>query len=589
MNSINRTKFLKIEGAAGFLVITSILWAFFTVTDRDNNVLQSIFPNQVVADTNDTTSNVNATFDLSDIRNKKTRFARKLAIFNLVDGADEKTLGQLFDQSTQMPSGSFRSEIERAIVRKWATVSPTNVLTHIEGIVMLRYRDLLPFVFYEWARYDLDEAVAYATRFGPATRQIVFDSIRDSLPDIDVSELTEIAQELNLDYYAIQEIYKDLAASEIKDPLEAWTQFFDEHQNRLSIHRRYRRDYILEIAKAIGDMGVDAIYEAIALVPNVNDRLIVIPPMVYQVLEHDPQGALEFALAEETDIISLTWEVVTLWADFDPNAALTAVSAIEDLNRRVDLQSSVLDHWSENDPISLLKEINNLPESSRQIAEEKAWLAVAKRSPEQATSWLQEIEDLKMQASVASQIVTSWAKRDATAALNWINSERFLEPIKDTLFRNIVRSVTLTNTQWALDTALEYSVPTDTVGPEAEILAVIARYDPDAALKILPVARNEATKIAGLLSIGSHLVGASHDSHDRAIKLADELSSDEDKNRYLSILIFDFEYEDLYSMIDQFPTSDLREQAANLILDNDKQNLSATQIEKLQAYQTKSE
>lgn len=574
----------------GLVVIAAAVWAFFALTNQDGSSKRSNLSNEVTADARETTNTAVAPeFDFSEIRNKETRFARRLAIYNLVDEADETTLEQLFDQSTQMPAGFFRREFERAIVRKWATISPPNILKHLEGIVIFRYRDLLPIVFEEWARSDLDEALSYASQFGPASRQIVFESIRDSLEENDVSVLMEIAQNLQIEYYATQRIFNELANSEIGDPSSSWARFIDEHRNRLSLYNHYRRHYAIEIAKAlVEEKGVDALYEVSASLSNVNDRMTVLPTIVPQVAKHDPQAALEFALTEERDLRGMTRGVVYVWVDSDPKAALAAVSAIEDVDRRVRLQRNVFDRWSVKDPVSLLQELSNLPEESRQLAEKTVQVALRNHSPEQKVKWLKEIEHPDIRANVASQIAVSLAKQDVSVALSWIDSESSLDSIKARLIHDIVREIAPTDPQLALDTALEYSVPVDSVGPEAEIIGVIARYDLDAAIKMLPVARNEATKLAGLLSIGSHLVGRTHDSHDRAIELADELSSDEDKNRYLSLLMFDFEYEDLYSMIDQFPTSELREQAANLLLDNDKQNLSATQIEKLQAYQTKS-
>ena len=589
MTLTTRTKFLLIGGTAAFILIAAALWAYFAFTNYEGIALDSNFSNQVVAAPNKTVYSTASEFNFSEIQNEKTLFARRLAIYDLVDKADEKTLRQLFDQTTQMPPGSFRREVETAIVRKWATVSPQNVLTHIEGIVMLRYRDLLPLVFEEWALIDLDKAIRYATRFGPATRHIVFDSIQNSVPDWDFNEVMTIATKLNVEFYATQKIFKELAESEIDDPMGAWTQFVKENRNRFRLLNQYKRSYLLAIARTLGDRGVDALYEASASLSNVNDRMTVIPTMVHHVAKHDPQAALEFVLTEERDMTGMTWGVVWVWADSDPIAALTAVTAIEDFSRRDKLQRTVLDRWSAKDPISLLQETSNFPDSLRQLAEEKARVAMAGRAPEQASKWLQEIEDPNIRAQVAAQIARNWAKHDATEVLEWIQSDRTLESMRDSLVRDVVREITRNNPQLALDTALEYSVPDDAIGPEAEVISVIARYDPNAALKILPVARNEATKFAGLLSIGSRLIGRTHDSQERAIELAEQLSSDEARHRYLSSLMYRWDYEDLYSRIDQFPTSVLKEQAANRILDNDKQNLSSAQIKKLQSFLTESD
>ena len=589
MTLTTRAKFLLIGGTVAFILTTAALWAYFAFTEYESITADSNLSNQVVAVPNNTEYSTASEFNFSEIQNEKTLFARRLAIFDLVDKADEKTLGQLFDQTTQMPPGSFRREVETAIVRKWATVSPQNVLTHIEGIVMLRYRDLLPLVFEEWSLSDLDKAISYATRFGPGTRQIVFDSIQNSVPDWDLSEVMTIATKLNVEFYATQKIFKELAESEIDDPMVAWTQFVKENKNRFRKVNQSKRSYLLAIAKALGDLGVEALYAARASLSNVNDRMTVIPTIVHHVAKHDPQAALEFALTEERDLTGMTWGVVWVWADSDPIAALTAVTAIEDFSRRDRLQRAVLDRWSEKDPISMLQNTGDFPESVRQLAEEKARVAMAERSPEQASGWLQEIEDLNVRAQIATQIARSWAKHDATAVLEWIQSDRTLESMKDSLVRDVVREVTRTNPQLALDTALEYSVPDDSIGPEAEVISVIARYDPDTAIKILSVARNEATKFAGLLSIGSQLLGRTHDSQERAIELAEQLNSDEAKHRYLSSLMYRWDYEDLYSRIDQFPTSELKEQAANQILDNDKQNLSSAQIKKLQSFLTESD
>ena len=138
----------------------------------------------------------------------------------------------------------------------------------------------------------------------------------------------------------------------------------------------------------------------------------------------------------------MTWGVVWVWADSDPIAALTAVTAIEDFSRRDKLQRTVLDRWSAKDPISLLQETSNFPDSLRQLAEEKARVAMAERAPEQASKWLQEIEDPNIRAQVAAQIARNWAKHDATEVLEWIQSDRTLESMRDSLVRDVVREIT---------------------------------------------------------------------------------------------------------------------------------------------------
>ena len=568
------------------VVVASVVWTRFTFKDLKHSALYANSSEQVTADSSESENRGAAEFDFSEIKNKETLFERRLALFTLIDEAEEKTLGELFDQSMLMASSSFQRELSSTIVRKWASVSPQAILTHMEGITLLRYRDLLPLVFEEWARSDLDEAVSYAKKFGPDTRKIVFNCIREFLEGAEVNEVMEIAQKLNIEYYATHQMFRELARSEIDDPVAALAQFLDENRNRFRVLRDHKSNYLRAIADAIGALGADALYEASAMLTNANDRVSVIPRIVHRVAQHDPQGALEFVLADTQTITDMAWGVVLTWAKSDPSAALAAVSDIKNHTRRAYLVGTVLDQWSKDDPFSLLQELHDFPENTRQLAEEKARVAVAEHSPQEATEWLLEIEDLNKRASVASQMVKSWAKSDATAVLEWIQSDGDLASMRDRLVRDVVREVTMIDPQWAIDTALEYSVPDDAIGPEADFISVIAQYDPDTALKILPVARNETTKLAGLMSIGTHLTRRTGDSYERAIELADQLSSEEDRHRYLSALMYQWEYKDLYNQIDHFPTSALKEQAASLILKNDKQNLSSDQIEKLESYLT---
>ncbi len=565
MKTKNLFRSLLIGGTCGLLLSALLVGGFLVFSDRNGGALDPIEEIQANADTSKGTDSIsNDEFDLSEINGKETLFARRLALYNLVDESDENTLDRLFSQTRHMPQGTLRRETEAAVVRKWASINPKNVLASMEGMLGLRHRDLLPIVFEEWARSDLDAAISYASQYGPANRTIVFDSIRASRTDIDDTKAMEIAGRLNLDFYASQQMYVRLSQSPIVDPEESWNQFMQEHRNKLRSLRWFKTDYLKSIARALADSGgVDALHRVSESLTNANDRLIAIPPIVYALVKSDPQGALDFALDQQRDETGLIWSVASIWADADPKSALSAVSDIEEFQQRVYLQEAVIDRWCRTDPFALMKELSNLPENSRQLAEEKARIAVGERSPQEATKSLLEIEDSSLRAKVAAQIARSWAKRDLDAALDWVHSEESLEPMRDQVVGEMLREVTQTNPQLALDTALEQSVPKDAIGPEAEVISVLARYSPDAAVQLLPVARNEATRVASLLAIGSQLIGwGTEESHEKAIKLADQLDSDDARHEYLSVLMFRWDYEDLYNRLHQFPSLELKEQAA---------------------------
>lgn len=589
MKTKNLPRSLLIGGASSLLLIALLVGGFLAFSDRNGGAIDPSEETQANADTGDSNNISLDEFDLSQINSKETLFARRLALYNLVDSSDENTLSRLLGQTRHMPPGTLRRETEDAVVRKWASINPENVLTSMESMLSLRHRDLLPIVFEEWSRSDLKAAISYASQFGPANRKIVFDSIRASRTDIDDTKAMEIAGRLNLDFYASQQMFVRLSQSPIADPEESWNQFMQEHQNRLRGLRWFKNDYLRSIARALADSGgVDALHRVSESLTNANDRLIAIPPIVYALVKSDPQGALDFALSQQRDETSLTWSVASIWADADPKSALSAVSNIEEFQQRVYLQEAVIDRWCRTDPFALMKDLSNLPESSRQLAEEKARIAVAERSPQEATKTLLEIEDSSLRAKVAAQIASSWAKRDFDAALDWVHTEASLEPIRDQVVGEMLRVVTRTNPQLALDTALEQSVPKDAIGPEAAVISVVARYSPDAAIELLPVARNEATRVASLLAIGSQLIGwGTDESQDKAIQLVDQLNSDDARHEYLSVLMFRWDLEDLYDRLSQLPTLELQEQAASYILSNDRENLTVTQIRELESLVSK--
>ena len=601
LNFITNRSFL-IGFAVGLVVATTLAIASFSLLTANNSRQQSSSddiatqpvdtPSSARYDDEDTSnSNQYAGVDLYQLAEFKNRANRSLALYGMFEPMDASSLKSLWQELNELTTRSLRNDVEIAIVQKLATLEPRFVLTKIASYPMVRYHEFLEIVFEEWSRSDLEAAVTYGQKLDAAAREVVLQSIMNSRGNMSAEVLQDIARELDLEHEAKGRISKLLSEQPITDPIDSWNTFVGDYQHAFWHMSANERTLLGNIAEALVDeLGPDAFDLVDQALTDDRDKTVALGSIAQKIAAKDPKLAFELMLTHpprrnETGAI---WNIARTWAKTDPEAALDAAVRNNQGRMRNSLIATIVDQWTSVDPETLLERLDSLPEKSRIYAERQAWDAFATKSPADASKLLGQISDAASRERVAESIATNWARSDAEATLAWIKSNQELKHIQSRLTSIALQQFADMHPNKAIELALAQPLPDSGVGPEADVLGILARHSTDASIKLLNESRNVETKLAGMISVGSTLVVYRGDP-DRAMELAKLAPSEETRDEYFRTLIrywTSIKPETIYPRIEQFPTEELRSMIAFVLIRREKENYSAEELETLQSYLT---
>lgn len=601
LNFIMNRSFL-IGLTVGVVVATTLAIASYSLLTANNSRQKSSSddiatqpvdtPSSVRYDDEDTSSsNQFAGVELYQLAEFKNRANRSLALYSILEHMDESTLYSLWQESRDLATRSLRNEVEMAIVLKLATLEPRQVLTEIIGYPAVRYHELLEIVYEEWSQSDLEAAIAFGQKLDAAAREVVLQSIMNSRENLPAEVLQDIARELDLEHEARGRIAKLLSEQPITDPIDSWNTFVGDYQHAFWHMDSNERTLLGNITEALVDeLGPGAFDLVDQALTDDRDKTVALSSIAQKIAAKDPKLAFELMLTHpprrnETGAI---WNIARTWAKTDPEAALDAAVKIKQGRTRNQLIATIVDQWTSVDPETLLERLDNLPEKSRIYAERHAWDAFATKSPADASELLGQISDAASKERVAESIAANWAKGDVEATLAWIKSNQELNHIQSRLTSIALQQFADMHPNKAIELALAQPLPDSGVGPEADVLGILARHSTDASIKLLNESRNVETKLAGMISVGSTLVVYRGDP-DRAMELAKLAPSEETRDEYFRTLIrywTSIKPETIYPRIEQFPTEELRSMIASVLIRREKENYSAGELETLQSHLT---
>lgn len=520
-----------------------------------------------------------------------SRSARSLALQSMLEDLDQETLSALLADSSEIAERGFRTEFEATIVRKMATINPEYVLDRIEDYPTVRFHELVSLVFEEWSRSSLDAATEYAQGMSFTTREVVLNAILNASDDFTTNDLLSAARKLGMEQMALERIEEKLNEQPILDPKESWNSFVSIHHNEFRSLNRSGRELLGNIAQALVDkLGEDAFDFADQSLDNYYDRKRALGPIVSRISRTNPKRAFELArsLGPSRDDHTTIWTVAREWTASEPKAAFESVMDVDQGWLRRQLLFEVINQWVSLDPADLLEHLNTFPIEWQTHGERQAWNSIAANNPEHASKMLDTIQNESVKLSVAETIAERWAASDVEAALAWINSDIGKPDVQSRLAAVVLRNFARLDSQKALELALSQSASDSGVGPEAEVLNTIATRDVETSIDLLSKSRNDRTKLAGMISIGSTLLRY-YRNPDRAMELAEQAPSEEARDEYFRSLLPYWTSaipETLYERISQFPTKELQSLVAVYLIRHDKGNFLVKDLEVLRSHLT---
>ncbi|MXW53094.1 MAG: hypothetical protein F4X44_02865 [Gammaproteobacteria bacterium] len=290
--------------------------------------------------------------------------------------------------------------------------------------------------------------------------------------------------------------------------------------------------------------------------------------MLHQVALSDPQSAFQQAQSISRDAQDVALPtIVERWARSDPLVAMGRLSALQNASQRKKFQTTLLRAWAESDAQDLFDNLEQIPESLRQNAEQQAMLAVARSSPSDAVGYLVELTAIDRQQNLALEIAKHWSQQDIYAALDWVLSDQFTnESTRRRALSKVLRNLVDVDPALALQTALKQPLSKYGHGLEAMVIEQLARTDLERAIAMLSQVRDGSTKLHAFISAGRSLV--QNGGYDRALRLGEQLP-DDDQSRYRNSVMWqwaDADPEALYASLDEFSAQEEKNQAAAALM-----------------------
>ena len=284
---------------------------------------------------------------------------------------------------------------------------------------------------------------------------------------------------------------------------------------------------LIEIANELWDKeGISALQLVYDTIGDEALRETLMGFILYQAIESGHKEVFNSAL--ELDGSARRWtlhEVVTQWAQIDPQSTVEAVWALDstDPSLRI-LQRRTVWEWAKIQPSELLTNMEAVPDNIRDFAQEKALLALAREVPEAAIEYLPNFSGSKREVTVAKEIVKSLTSRNPDLAVEWVNSYRFSNSeqkrqVVETTFRTFAQVAPERAFQAALKQPREFAQG----GMESIVIAEVAKTNISQAANLLSEVRDDSQTIYDAYLATAQAMVRSHLEFDRALELGKQL------------------------------------------------------------------
>lgn len=526
------------------------------VTTNTDGLVPSAFNSTSLEETSSVPSG-----DITGLRQYKSDFARSVALLSILGQASESQVLALLEQSKSIANPYRRLSMQSDILRRLAILDPVQAMTHATQVAWNRRAPLVRAIFSEWVHTDFEAAVAHARGLVDSDLRVALEVILKSRSDWSELEAVDFARAFGHESLALDLLEQAHVASAVDDPEAAWNAILndsrtdDEQTEALSDILEYwvmreGSDVISQIEESISHIG----YPGYVLSSALGHLTEIAPQNTFELARNLGDNISEFALRS----------VSREWAGFDPQAALDAVSTIDDGVLRNQLMGFTADRWGALNPRDLLENLSDFPENLHHRARGSALSNLANESPLEAAQLMLEIQDGVKYHGFG--VIASWSRQDALGALDWILSRPQDE--QQRLLSGVLYYVVQEDPQRALEIALSTPIPKSGPGGlEQRVINMVAQIDVDQAIAMLPKVRDHAsTKTFSYVDVCRVLMQRNEPFRalDLGLELPEPLQRGFFSNFFIQWRLADIV--GIYESIEKLPSAALKSQAASQIL-----------------------
>ena len=502
------------------------------------------------------------------------RFERQSALFQFVSTATKPTLDALLAFSTSMASKRLQEDVQEALVLRLASLDPRGALSRVESLDEDQKVALTSVVYQEWSLSNLDEALAHAKSLEQPGREAALEGVWESRTDLTLNQRMDIAAQLDCQQLANDLRDEALSRLEIEDADEAFEEFLKDNeegnigQSQAHLFKHISRALVEKHGTKAALRRADRKMREVDRKSRGNQkRDWILNVLLDEVAKEEPDLAIQLSTGLRQEYGFLVGGRIMDRADIDPIGALKSTLSVQGKELREGaLRGLSLSPAPIQIPEQILEALgNSLGDASDNLLY-RSFSALASKSPEAAIVYLDRIADSEHRLKYAQRIVKIWARQDARSALDWVNVQQETHNYRMKLLPIALKEFVYEDAVLAFQTALEIPGRARSIGPEAEVIEEIAKFDLELAISMVPEARDKRTRIKAAQSVGATLVRQGDSA--RALGIADHLMQSE-RDNYMMLLIGEWAFSDpkgLYELIRDLPTEESKFRAAATLL-----------------------
>lgn len=404
---------------------------------------------------------------LREISRIPTEYAQSLALYQRLAGEPATAIEALLDQAESVFSGQDYAGATAIMYGRLAELDFPRALARAQREAGPALDHWLNAIFHAVARIDFDRAVETAETLPALQRRVAARALLGSRNDLSQTELSLVAERLDA----------TLPLHLSGDPAAAWAQaaLLPNLQRRLTqisgiavIWARSDPDAAMRAAAALPQRQADMIQKQVLAVwaeldfdqawlfvqsvPSEQRRTEFITTLVSIAAQQNLARAKSLAMSlPARQQIAAVQAMGAAWVQEDPLDMLAWLDQqnSNELNRAVIPNlASVL---AQDDSVHLEQFISRLDPDMQTQARLQAVNSLARRHPERAAAYVEQMQDGRLRANAARSVVYGWAQQDPAAALNWIDTR----PRDDQgpLYTTYVQILT----QWSSDEAMRFA------------------------------------------------------------------------------------------------------------------------------------
>lgn len=504
-----------------------------------------------------TTALVNAD-KLADLNNLPDRieeldipvrpFERNLAFASWIHELDESKIEDWLTQSIQVSwkvKPKTRTDFQALLVRRLAEINPEHALDFALKRLEPNRSSLMGIVFFEWAQEDPDGATERVKSLPYLDKRDMLDSVFAAREEFSQDRRQAISEDLGLgsrrmwrtlgsryntsiDVFPSASQIEPLIGDSLENPKRVWYEVVERAQPN-PVHYD---DLVSVATKWIDESGISVLEEVKTSLASYEAQKYILEHILTTLVFMSPREAFDFAKEHHFPGRNQTiTSMVNWWAQMDPVAAISSVHNLPSSGFRRKLERNVLEEWLQKDPYTgefkgdpklILEKLHLIPEA---LQGDAGALAIKRMivttSPRESADAVLRLNK-KVQFSAANALVERWLIKDQDGAIEWINTTPEIESLRNELLLTAARSLVRRDAGLSFEIARNLPMPKHGFGPEGEIVSIVARSEPNAAMELLPRVRDGKTKLNAFVAVATELIldGRTQETLDLARQLS---------------------------------------------------------------------